>query len=42
VIEQQSQMQDAVNKLLEAAKLGTLTPQAALDQAKTEIEALIK
>lgn len=42
VIEQQAQMQDAVNALLEQAKLGTLTPQEALDQAKTEIEALIK
>jgi len=42
VIEQQSQMQDIVNKLLEEAKLGTITPQAALDQAKTEIEALVK
>jgi multiple sugar transport system substrate-binding protein len=42
VIEQQSQMQDAVNTLLEQAKLGTLTPQEALDQAKTEIEALLK
>jgi multiple sugar transport system substrate-binding protein len=42
VIEQQSQMQDSVNKLLEQAKLGTLTPQEALDQAKTEIEALIQ
>jgi multiple sugar transport system substrate-binding protein len=42
VIEQQAQMQDLVNKLLEQAKLGTLTPQAALDQAKTEIEALLQ
>lgn len=42
VIEQQAQMQDAVNALLEQAKLGTLTPQEALDQAKTEIEALLK
>ena len=41
VIEQQAQMQDAVNKLLEQAKLGTLTPQEALDQAKIEIEALL-
>lgn len=42
VIEQQAQMQDAVNKLLEQAKLGQITPQEALDQAKTEIEALIQ
>jgi multiple sugar transport system substrate-binding protein len=42
VIEKQSQMQDLVNKLLGEAKLGTITPQAALDQAKTEIEALLK
>lgn len=42
VIEQQAQMQDAVNALLEEAKLGQITPQAALDQAKAEIEALIK
>ncbi len=41
VIEQQAQMQDAVNKLLEQAKLGTITPQEALDQAKVEIEALL-
>ncbi len=41
VIEQQSQMQDAVNTLLEQAKLGSLTPQEALDQAKVEIEALL-
>ena len=42
VIEKQSQMQDAVNLLLEQAKNGSITPQAALDQAKTEIEALLK
>jgi multiple sugar transport system substrate-binding protein len=42
VIEQQTQMQDAVNKLLEQAKAGSLTPQEALDQAKAEIEALIQ
>ena len=41
VIEQQAQMQDAVNMLLEQAKLGTITPQEALDQAKSEIEALL-
>jgi multiple sugar transport system substrate-binding protein len=42
VIEKQSQMQDAVNKLLEEAKAGTITPQEALAQAKAEIEALAK
>jgi len=41
VIEQQSQMQDAVNTLLEQAKLGQITPQEALDQAQAEIEALL-
>jgi hypothetical protein len=35
-------MQDAVNLLLEQAKNGTLTPQEALDQAKTEIDALLQ
>ncbi len=42
VIEKQSQMQDAVNLLLEQVKSGALTPQEALDQAKTEIDALLK
>lgn len=42
VIEQQSQMQDAVNLLLEQVKSGALTPQEALDQAKTEIDALLQ
>ncbi|HRE25006.1 MAG TPA: sugar ABC transporter substrate-binding protein [Anaerolineales bacterium] len=42
VIERQSEMQDAVNKLLDQVKLGQLTPQEALDQAKLEIEALLK
>ncbi|HMQ31666.1 MAG TPA: sugar ABC transporter substrate-binding protein [Chloroflexaceae bacterium] len=42
VIEQQAQMQDAVNQLLEQAKLGQLTPQEALDEAKAEIEALLQ
>ena len=42
VIEQQSQMQDAVGKVLDEAKAGTISPQAALDQAKTAIEALVK
>jgi multiple sugar transport system substrate-binding protein len=42
VIEKQSQMQDAVNLLLEQVKNGSLTPQEALDQAKTEIDALLQ
>lgn len=42
VIERQNEMQDAVNKLLEQVSLGQLTPQEALDQAKVEIEALLK
>lgn len=42
VIEKQSQMQDAVNLLLEQVKSGALTPQEALDQAKTEIDALLQ
>jgi multiple sugar transport system substrate-binding protein len=41
VIEQQSQMQDKVNELLAEAKSGAITPQEALDQAKTAIEALM-
>jgi multiple sugar transport system substrate-binding protein len=40
VTEQQSKMQDLVNKLLDQTKTGALAPQQALDQAKTEIEAL--
>jgi multiple sugar transport system substrate-binding protein len=42
VIEKQSQMQDAVNLLLDQVKNGSLTPQEALDQAKTEIDALLQ
>lgn len=42
VVEQQSQLQDIVGKVLDQAKAGTITPQAALDQAKTEIETLLK
>jgi multiple sugar transport system substrate-binding protein len=41
VIEQQSQLQDAITGLLEQAKAGDLTPQEALAQAKTEVEALV-
>jgi multiple sugar transport system substrate-binding protein len=42
VIEQQAQMQDAINGLLEQVKLGDLSPQEALDQAKAEVEGLIQ
>jgi multiple sugar transport system substrate-binding protein len=42
VIEQQSQLQDAVGKVLDLAKAGTISPQEALDQAKTAVEALVK
>jgi len=41
VIERQSEMQDTINALLDKAKLGELTPQEALDQAKVEIEKLL-
>ena len=41
VIEKQAQMQDAVNALMEQVRGGDLSPQEALDQAKTEIEALL-
>ncbi len=42
VIVRQNEMQDAVNALLTQVVDGELTAQAALDQAKTEIDALIK
>ncbi len=42
VIDRQNEMQDAINKLLEQVSLGLMTPQEALDQAKVEIEALLK
>lgn len=42
VIERQNEMQDAVNHLLDQVKLGQLTPQKALTQAKAQIEALLK
>ncbi len=41
VIGKQQQMQDAVNALMEQVRGGDLSPQEALDQAKTEIEALL-
>ncbi len=42
VIERQAEMQDAVNKLIDQVKLGQLTPKEALDQAKIQIEELIR
>ncbi len=42
VIERQNEMQDIINNLLEQVKLGQLTPQEALDQAKVEIDALLQ
>lgn len=42
VIERQNEMQDAVNALLTQVVDGELTAQEALDQAKAEIDALIK
>lgn len=42
VIERQNEMQDIVNQLLDQVKLGQLTPQEALDQAKVQIEELMK
>ncbi len=42
VIAQQQKMQDAVGALLDKVKAGDMTPQQALDEAKIEIEALIK
>jgi len=41
VIERQNEMQDAVNALLTQVVDGDLTAQEALDQAKTELDALI-
>jgi len=42
VIVRQSEMQDGINKLLEQVMLDQLTPQEALDQAKTLIEGLME
>jgi multiple sugar transport system substrate-binding protein len=42
VIERQGEFQDAVGLLLDQARLGQITPQQALDQAKIEIEALLQ
>ena len=41
VIERQSEMQDAVNALIERALAGEISAQDALDQAKAEIESLL-
>jgi multiple sugar transport system substrate-binding protein len=41
VIEKQQQMQDAVQAVLDQVKAGQMTPQEALDKAKTDIEALM-
>lgn len=41
VIERQNEMQDIVNGLLDQVKLGQLTPQEALDQARARIEELL-
>ena len=42
VIERQNEMQDTVNGLLEQVRLGQLTPQEALDQAKAAIDELLQ
>ena len=42
VIVKQNEMQDAVNKQLDKARLGQVTPQEALDQAKKDVDALMK
>ncbi len=42
VIVKQSEMQDAINKQLDKAKLGQITAQQALDQAKKDVDALMK
>ncbi len=42
VIERQSQMQDAITGLLDQARTGELSPQEALDQAKSKVEELIQ
>jgi multiple sugar transport system substrate-binding protein len=41
VIERQNEMQDAVNQLLDQVKLGELTPEEALAEAKVQIEELL-
>ncbi len=41
VIERQNEMQDAVNQLLDQVKLGELTPEEALAEAKVQMEELL-
>lgn len=42
VIARQNEMQDTVNQLIDLVKLGELTPEEALAQAKVQIEELMK
>jgi len=42
VIEQQSQMQDIVTQSLEKARLGQMSVQDALNEAATQVDALLK
>ena len=42
VISRQSEMQDIIGNLLSQVDLGTLTPQEALDQAKVQVDELLK
>ena len=42
VIERQNEMQDVVNQLLDQVKLGQLTPEEALSQAKIQMEELLE
>lgn len=41
VIERQAEMQDAINAVIDRAKLGELSAEEALRQARTEVEALL-
>lgn len=42
VIAKQNEMQDAINRQLDKARLGQITPQEALDAAKAEVDALLQ
>ncbi|HEU4741899.1 MAG TPA: sugar ABC transporter substrate-binding protein [Meiothermus sp.] len=42
VVENQSQLQDIINQELEAARLGTKTPEQALADAQRRVEALVR
>jgi len=42
VIEKQAEMTDAIGKQLDKARLGQVTPQEALDQAKKNVDPLLK